>query len=240
MLSRVGPLLEPIHRMPRADYHRWIDQTQPDRLRLFHSNALEALTVTPWAAVPLSWAGVMLFVNYARVAHPTPWQLSGAGTLVLLVVGLLAWMQAEYVLHRWLFHSRAIPNLLHFFLHGIHHKTPRDGGRLVFPLVPGLLIGLALFVVLENMIELVLGAAQLHWDVAWTLFTGIVLGYVVYDCLHYHVHAPGDDSLLRRWAHHMRAHHMRHHVSTVHPGNYGVSCPLTDYAYGTLLGDRLQ
>ena len=52
---------------------------------------------------------------------------------LLFVIGMLSWSLAEYLLHGHVFHFVPNPDspqsvTLHFFLHGQHHKFPRDKG----------------------------------------------------------------------------------------------------------------
>jgi sterol desaturase/sphingolipid hydroxylase (fatty acid hydroxylase superfamily) len=60
-------------------------------------------------------------------------------------------------------------------------------------------------------------------------FAGFVLGYVLYDSLHWYVHARKPTSRFARW---LRREHFLHHFK--HPGSrFGVSCPWLDYVFAT-------
>jgi len=145
--------------------------------------------------------------------------------LSCIVGGILTWQLVEYSLHRWVFHMEPTsPALivLHFSLHGAHHKFPLDKMRLVFPPFPATVIAVIIFSAVRG----VLG------ELAPSLATmaGIVAGYIAYDMTHY-------------WCHHgrrlpavmegIRRAHMDHHYRD-HSVSFGVSSPLYDYVFQTL------
>lgn len=68
----------------------------------------------------------------------------------------------------------------HFMIHGIHHAFPMDRYRLVFPPVLGHVILYALFMQPIT--------AIFHPDIAYPLLFGIVVGYQIYDLMHYFFH----------------------------------------------------
>ena len=58
------------------------------------------------------------------------------GVIGLFVAGYLMWTLAEYWLHRLFFHWQPPGKWgerMHFLVHGVHHKWPRDKYRLVMP-----------------------------------------------------------------------------------------------------------
>lgn len=66
---------------------------------------------------------------------------------VHLAFGIFLWTLIEYLIHRWIFHLDAIAKnpficTFHFLFHGQHHKVPFDPQRLVFPVVPAIIIGM--------------------------------------------------------------------------------------------------
>lgn len=87
----------------------------------------------------------------------------------------MIWTLLEYVVHRKIFHfkpptSSKLLITLHFLLHGIHHKTPLDNRRLVFPPVPSLLIALLLF----HIYKILFPQTTFYFIIAGTA-TGIVV-----------------------------------------------------------------
>lgn len=124
----------------------------------------------------------------AKVAFP----------LTLISIGLFFWTLVEYGLHRFLFHvdsmmpegpAKGGPAIapwlytIHFLIHGVHHKVPRDNLRLVMP--PALLTPLAAGV------HLVFRNLVLWWvsqPVYTFMFGAGLIGYVLYDVTHYALH----------------------------------------------------
>ncbi len=144
-------------------------------------------------------------------------------TLGLLLGGLLAWTLTEYWLHRLVFHwepDHPIGSRLHFIIHGVHHDHPNDRLRLVMP--PAVSIPLALVFLWG--FALILGTPA-----AYPAFAGFIVGYLVYDYTHFHVHhhVPRTKAGKR-----LREQHMRHHFQD-HRYGYGVSSPLWDVVFRT-------
>lgn len=106
--------------------------------RLFHAGWLEPLSKTPWWVVPLIWVPVCLWIITAAYLSTPDWS-AAAAAFAVFIHGPLWWTLIEYTLHRFVFHlDEFVPDhpmalRLHFLLHGIHHKFPMDGGRLVMP-----------------------------------------------------------------------------------------------------------
>lgn len=106
---------------------------------------------------------------------------------------------------------------LHFLLHGLHHKTPMDGDRLVFPPTPALLIIGFFYVVYRSL---------LAYPVFCCFASGKLFGYICYDVSHYYLHhgnpAPKSNMHFRKVYHHN--HHFKNHNL-----GYGISTVLWDY-----------
>ena len=149
----------------------------------------------------------------------------GAGELVLLgLAGLAFWTLTEYWLHRKVFHwepDNAFGRRMHFIIHGVHHDHPNDKLRLVMP--PGASIPLAALFL--GLFVLLFGTPH-----AFPMFSGFILGYLVYDYTHYHVHHHTPKTQFGR---RLREQHMRHHFQDHHYG-FGVSSPLWDLVFRTL------
>jgi sterol desaturase/sphingolipid hydroxylase (fatty acid hydroxylase superfamily) len=144
------------------------------------------------------------------------------------LIGLFVWTLVEYMAHRFVFHYQARApwqERLLFVLHGVHHLQPQIKTRLVLP--PVLTIPVALPVY---------GVFYLFWDVVlsaqrWLdpFFSGFVVGYVVYDMLHYATH-----HLPLRWHYlkYLKRYHLLHHFKTPDQ-RFGVSSPLWDIVFRT-------
>ena len=154
--------------------------------------------------------------------------LSALTSALLVGAGIVVWTPTEYWLHRLVFHWQPkFPggDRLHFMIHGVHHDHPNDAMRLVMPpaaSIPLAALFLGLFVVL-------FGTPH-----ALPLFAGFIVGYLIYDYTHYHVHhhTPTTDFGRR-----LRENHMRHHFQDHHYG-FGVSSPLWDAVFRTMPRQR--
>ncbi|VDO17242.1 unnamed protein product [Brugia timori] len=145
----------------------------------------------------------------------------------LFTLGVLAWTLLEYLLHRFAFHWKPNPEsriqiILHFLLHGLHHKTPMDGDRLVFPPVPAAPI-VAFFYYLYT--------SLLPYDLFCCFGAGKLFGYIIYDCSHYYFHHA--DPLPGTNLHFRKVYHNNHHFKHFDLA-FGISTVLWDYVFNTV------
>jgi len=137
--------------------------------------------------------------------------------------GYLFWTLTEYWMHRLVFHfepEEGIGARLHWIIHGVHHDHPNDPLRLVMP--PSVSVPLATLFCAAFV--LVLGNPG-----GWLVGLGFLLGYLIYDMTHFHVHHHTPRTRLGRL---MRELHMRHHFQDDTRG-FGVSAPFWDYVFRT-------
>ena len=146
------------------------------------------------------------------------------GTAMLLfAAGIIFWTFFEYFLHRFVFHfypDWKFQQKLQFTMHGVHHQYPNDKDRLVMPIT----ISIPLSILLLGGFHWLLG------DRAWSFFSGFMLGYLVYDMIHYSVHFY--TSIRHPLFVKLRKHHMDHHYRDTERG-FGVSSPLWDKFFRT-------
>lgn len=217
------------------NYWEWVNLPVNRKIRLFESNLLETLTITPWYVIPLVWIPVSIYFFYSGWMqinfNDTDNHFTESTSIEILtsyIFGILIWTLLEYVVHRKIFHFKP-PNssklliTLHFLLHGIHHKTPFDNRRLVFPPMPALLIAILLF----HIYKIIFPQTTFYFIIA-----GTATGYMSYDLIHYYLHhgAPKAGTyfyLLKRI-------HNYHHFSH-HELGFGISCKLWDYIFGTTI-----
>ena len=120
--------------------------TNPVRdIRLFEATWMEYISLAPWWLIPLFWGTNLSLFFWPRCDGG--WET----TLGFFCLGLLFWTFGEYTLHRFFFHGEDnwmhyMPHsrelfTAHFLIHGIHHAFPSDRYRLVFPPIPGYVIG---------------------------------------------------------------------------------------------------
>ena len=160
---------------------------------------------------------VAILVGYATE------RLSIGTLLAWGVVGYGLWTLTEYWLHRVIFHFEpedGIGAKLHWLIHGVHHEHPNDPNRLVMP--PSASIPLAaVFLVLYR---LLFGAPE------WlAVSAGFLLGYVVYDTMHWYLHHRIPRSRIGR---RLRELHLRHHFQDDTRG-FGISAPYWDRVFHT-------
>ena len=137
--------------------------------------------------------------------------------------GYLFWTLTEYWMHRLVFHFEpedGIGARLHWIIHGVHHDHPNDPLRLVMP--PSVSVPLATLFCTAFL--LMLGNPG-----GWLVGVGFLLGYLIYDMTHFHVHHHTPRTRLGRL---MRELHMRHHFQDETRG-FGVSAPFWDYVFRT-------
>ena len=139
--------------------------------------------------------------------------------LIAFVVGALIWTLCEYVLHRFIGHSKS--RLGSFTQeHRDHHRE----GDYFMPILKKIRISLQ-----------VIGALALISSLTITLSSGLAFTagfatfFIAYEVLHKraHTHAP-----INRYGCWLRRHHFSHHFSAPRK-NFGVTTPLWDLIFGT-------
>ena len=197
------------------------------RIRLFKNEHLEKLTlISPWVFAA-SWAIMLpLIAVYGWLsAEPVSDSDRVSATLqlaALLVVGLFMWTLFEYVMHRYLFHLKSnvsVLNWLVYLIHGNHHSSPNDPLRGLMPLPVSVSVGALIWVVLLMLFD----------NAGTWLFLGFMIGYVIYDTVHFACHQW---PMRGRFGMILKRHHMRHHYVN-EDGNYGISTLFWDRVFGT-------
>lgn len=147
--------------------------------------------------------------------------------MFLFIFGILSWTLLEYVLHRGVFHWQPNPTsynqiTLHFLLHGLHHKTPMDSDRLVFPPTAAAIIATFFYVFYYNL---------LPWPIFCCYVSGKLLGYIGYDMIHYYLHHgfPPPHSNM----HFRKVYHHNHHFKDYNLA-FGISTMIWDFIFGTV------
>ncbi|KAI9238314.1 MAG: hypothetical protein BYD32DRAFT_414073 [Podila humilis] len=192
--------------------------------RIFGSPYLEVFTKTPWYMIPIFWLPIIAY----NVNRSVQEGLQTEQAATLFVGGMFLWTLAEYVIHRFLFHlDDYLPNstfwqVAHFLLHGIHHYLPMDRLRLVMP--PALAVALA--IPINKLIHSALPYAQ-----AYAVFSGLLLGYVLYDMTHYYLHHA---KVFKIHFREMKTYHLAHHYKNFE-GGYGITSKIWDKVFNTEL-----
>lgn len=194
-----------------------LPHASPQRVRLFANERLERLTVISPRTFAVTWAALLPLIAWAGWGA-----VEVASGAALLVAGLLVWTLFEYALHRFVFHLDVDVRLMKWFvylIHGNHHHSPNDPMRGLMPLPASLPIAASVWAVFA----LLFGAPG-----TW-LFLGFMIGYVIYDLLHFACHQwpmPGKLGAA------VKRHHMRHHYTEA-GGNYAISAIFWDAFFGS-------
>ena len=193
-----------------------------ESVRLFQNPLLEKLSHVHPIVPLLVWGPLAVWLVVRAV---TVHDIGAAGLALIAVAGLLSWTLAEYLLHRFLFHFPAKSRLGQRFIylfHGVHHDTPQDKTRLVMPPAGAAPILGVLWLLFSAVLPQ-------PWAEPFTAF--FIVGYLVYDYIHYATHHfPMRHPVLR----YLKQYHMRHHFAA-EGGRYGVSSPLWDLVFGTYM-----
>lgn len=262
-INMFGPLVWQMWKLNKEEYLSWVhdpflfDGSQNNGQKdaqLFEWSVLEPLTKTVWWMIPLVWLPVSAYFWSGYVFSAT---FSFVGAFLCFAVGMTVWTLLEYAVHRWAFHlDDAIPDngvsiLLHFLLHGIHHKVPMDRYRLVMPPI----LFAALAVTGYNLFSFMFVKSGIIWSlpVYHAIFGSALIGYVCYDLVHYSQHHVNFASLSTKlkqkqlpvagpvlgeaasYLNGMKKYHMRHHFNGQQGVGFGITNKLWDVVFGTLL-----
>lgn len=185
-------------------------------VRMFRSDFVERFSHVHPATPALLYLPLVAYC-LLRALGPT------AVVLGWFVAGYVLWTLFEYWFHRLFFHLTvrgARSARLYFLVHGVHHDYPWDRSRLVMPYM----LSLSVAVLTWALFRALWGAHAWHAP-----FGGFVLGYVLYDSVHWYVHTAKP----RFWAGKiLRREHLVHHFREP-SSRFGVSCPWWDRVFGT-------
>jgi dihydroceramide fatty acyl 2-hydroxylase len=188
---------------------------------MFENPLLELASRVHPAVPPLLYLPVVTICLVLAVGRE---DLGVASVFGVFGLGLVSWTLAEYLLHRFVFHFEPDTRWgrrVHFIIHGVHHEYPHDPMRLVMP--PSVSVPLAILVFL--LFRLLVGPA---WSLPF--FAGFLVGYLIYDMTHFHIHHHRSDNRLSLA---LRRYHYRHHFQQSDRG-FGVTSSLWDRVFRTV------
>ena len=190
---------------------------QTGESRLFANRVLEGMAVAGpfWPLVFYVPLGI------AAIAYASNAGVSPLAITTQYGAGLLVWSLVEYAAHRFVFHHAPETRAgvaIQYLIHGVHHAYPDDSRRWMLP-----------FGVTVPIAAVLTAVAWLLGAPAMAGLAGFVHGYLVYDLVHYTVHARPGRSRALRW---LRAYHMRHHYAAPER-QFGVSSALWDVVFKT-------
>jgi sterol desaturase/sphingolipid hydroxylase (fatty acid hydroxylase superfamily) len=193
--------------------------------RLFKSDFLEMFTHVHWSVPIILYSPVVIYFLVQAAGSPVIGLWNG---IAMCMVGLFVWSLTEYTLHRFVFHYEPTSDLgkkIHFLTHGVHHDYPNDSKRLVMPPAVSLPLALLFYFVFRQLVG---------GNYVAPFFAGFILGYILYDEIHYATHHAPMKSKVGRFLKH---YHILHHYKDP-AKRYGVSSPLWDYVFGTTAWDE--
>jgi sterol desaturase/sphingolipid hydroxylase (fatty acid hydroxylase superfamily) len=154
----------------------------------------------------------------ARAVHSGSWQVM-APWLLAALAGAFGWTLLEYAMHRFALHGLPILSEMH----AGHHVAPRA------------LIGTPSIVTMTVLMVVVFLPLWRYcsYNLAAGVTAGLALGYFWYGIAHHVVHHRRPRWLAGRLVRSVH-HHLRHHYSD-QGGNFGVTSPLWDIVFGTVL-----
>ena len=185
-----------------------------ESIQMFKNGLMESLSKVHYSVPLFIFLPVIIFFIVLTFSNNIGW----AGFIVFFLICLLVWTATEYLLHRFIFHYH--PNSefgknVHFIFHGVHHDYPKDRKRLVMPPAASIPLATAFYFLFSLFFQ----PNQLY-----AFFPGFLLGYLIYDMLHYAMHHYNFKSgLMKR----VKQHHMLHHYHNPEKG-FGVSTSLWD------------
>jgi len=192
---------------------------RPQRAKIFDNKILEKLSyVRPWH-IFVFWVPIVSYWIYNSV---NTFNHSASVIALNIVLGILVWTLAEYMIHKYPFHyhaKSAFGRRNVYIMHGNHHDDPMDPLRGVMPIIPAIVYVFILY----QLSNLVVPTQYLQ-----LFFGGFMIGYLLYDGIHYYTHHGKPKNAIGKY---LRRSHLIHHV---HPDiKFGISTPLWDILLGT-------
>lgn len=202
----------------------------PKGIRVFRNSVLEFGFARAHPVIPGLWVlPLATWSLWKSVAlEQSPLRIIG-----ICLLGVLTWTLTEYALHMIWFHRRFDSEFspkvkfTQFVIHGYHHEFPNDPGRLVMPIS----ISWPLAAAIGGTLRLLFPET-----IFWSLFAGLLLGYLGYDWMHYYTHHFRPTKGIGKY---LREFHMIHHYKDPNH-NFGLSSPLWDWIFGKAIEPKTK
>lgn len=174
----------------------------------------------PWMPTLLYGSLAILFISLSLRYQ----QRNILSILLFIAVGIGGWTLLEYFLHRFVFHWTQVKEpwrSLASGLHMAHHRSSDEKDLIIAPPLVS--------VTFAGLVYLIFAGLSWSWTTAALLESGLFIGYVIYEWVHYGTHRFRPKS---RWGKYVQAYHLRHHCKN--PNAYfGVTSSLWDYVFGS-------
>jgi sterol desaturase/sphingolipid hydroxylase (fatty acid hydroxylase superfamily) len=133
------------------------------------------------------------------------------------IIGIIGWTLCEYVLHRYVGHSKkAIGGFTR------EHLSHHSAGDYFMPHLKKIRVSLQMLIPLAIISIFIFGGEQ-----GSGFALGFALFFMVYEVLHKRAHTHAPRTSYGRW---LRRHHFYHHFSAPRK-NFGVTTPLWDVVF---------
>jgi dihydroceramide fatty acyl 2-hydroxylase len=186
--------------------------------QLFANPLLDKFSRMHWWAPLVVYTPITIFLAWLSFSTLAP-----ASVVFGVLSGYVIWTLFEYFCHKYVFHMEfkgKFGAYIHHLIHGVHHEHPNDPLRLVTPLL------MSAPVLAVNFLDMRL---LFGLPFAYPTQVGFMVGYLLYDMVHYYLHHGEPKTGLGR---HLRRRHMLHHFHDESRG-FGVSAPWWDKVFGT-------
>ncbi len=172
----------------------------------------------PWMPTllycPLAILFIIISISYQ--------QRNVTSILLFVGLGLFSWTLLEYFLHRFVFHwtqGKEPWRSLASGLHMAHHRSTDAKDLIIAPPLVSIIFGTFVYFLFVVILQ--------SWAQAALLESGLLMGYVVYEWVHYGAHRFRSQSRVGKY---LQQYHLRHHFKNP-SGVFGVTSPLWDYVF---------
>lgn len=141
-----------------------------------------------------------------------------------ILLGLVEWTFIEYLIHRFIFHPRRTERkiwLIASYHHLNHHRNMNDPTLTQSPLITSFSFGFLNYLIIKVGIGDSIRALL--------VLTGISLGYILYNWIHYAIHQYPMTNPIGKY---LKRYHLLHHLKYPNQA-YGVTSPFWDILFHT-------
>lgn len=141
-----------------------------------------------------------------------------------ILAGIFVWTFIEYFLHRFVFHFQSMKEPWKHLIaeaHLEHHRTARTGQQILVRPLFSLITALFVY--------FLLALVTMSWSLAALLETGVFLGFIAYEWIHFAAHRYHPSSRLGIF---LKQYHLHHHFKEADRA-FGVTTPFWDWVWGT-------
>lgn len=140
--------------------------------------------------------------------------------VIAVFAGICTWSFLEYVIHRWLGHSKQPRTQF-----GVEHRAHHRNGDYFAPSTKKAMSAIPVLIVAGIVSSLIFGL-----EIGGAYTAGFAGFYIFYEVIHRRIHTHGPRGPYTRF---VRKHHLYHHFHSARM-NHGVTSPIWDVVFGTL------